>query len=123
MNPHLLTILIFLPLFAAAVMLVVPASKRAAYKYIALITGVLELILSGGMYKLFNQIGEGITQERHYLFVDPLQSIRLDLVSLGGLDIDNFIGVGGLASQLIFQPTWMLAIASGVSGKLHERQK
>src|SRR5690606_6454784 len=42
MNPHLLTLLIFIPLAAALLMAFIPAGKKAIYKYVALFTGILQ---------------------------------------------------------------------------------
>src|SRR5690606_36235212 len=111
MNPHLLTILIYLRLVAAAVMFVVPAGKRAAYKYIALATSLLQLVLSGGMYYLFHPKGAGITQERLYQFVDHIPWIRLYMGGLGKLEIDYFIGVDGLSMPLLFLSALVMVIA------------
>ena len=123
MNPHLLTILIFLPLVAAAAMCVIPAGKRAAYKYIALATGMLQLILSGGMYYLFHPKGAGISEERLYQFVDHIPWIRFDLGGLGKLEIDYFIGVDGLSMPLLFLSALVMVIAIGASWNVQKSAK
>src|SRR5690606_21262244 len=68
MNPHLLTLLVFMPLAAAFLMAFIPAAKKTLYKYVALLTGLLQLILSGGMYYLFQPNGAGVTEASSYQF-------------------------------------------------------
>ncbi|SEK69033.1 complex I subunit 4 family protein [Parapedobacter koreensis] len=123
MNPHLLTILIFLPLAAATSMLLVPSAKKAAYKYMALTTGLLQLVLSGAMYHLFHPKGAGITDERLYQFVDHVPWIRLDMGSLGRLEIDYFIGVDGLSMPFLFLTSLVMLIAIGASWHVQKRVK
>ena len=123
MNPHLLSILIFLPLAAAAVMFAVPAGRRNAYKYIALTVGVVQLLLSGGLYYLFHPKGAGISQERLYQFVDHIPWIRLDMGGLGRLEIDYFIGVDGLSMPLLFLTALVMVIAIGASWNVQKSVK
>lgn len=123
MNPHLLTILIFIPLVAAMIMFIVPSGKRAAYKYIALITGILQLVLSGGMYCLFHPKGAGISEERLYQFVDHIPWIRLDMGSFGRLEIDYFIGVDGLSMPLLFLSALVMVVAIGASWNVQKSVK
>ncbi len=123
MNPHLLTILIFTPLAAALLMLLVPATKKAAYKYIAISVGILQLVLSGGMYYLFHPKGAGITQARLYQFVDHVPWIRLDMGSLGQLEIDYFIGVDGLSMPFLFLTALIMVIAIGASWNVQKNIK
>jgi NADH-quinone oxidoreductase subunit M len=123
MNPHLLTILIFMPLVAAAVMFIVPSGKKAAFKYIALVTGILQLVLSGGMYYLFHPKGAGITDERLYQFMDHVPWIRLNMGGLGKLEIDYFIGVDGLSMPLLFLSALVMLIAIGASWNIQKSIK
>jgi proton-translocating NADH-quinone oxidoreductase, chain M len=123
MNPHLLTLLIFIPLAAALLMAFIPAGKKAIYKYVALFTGILQLILSGGMYYLFHPKGAGITDERLYQFVDRTPWIRLDLGSLGQLEVDYFVGVDGLSMPFLFLTALVMIIAVGASWNIQKSVK
>jgi len=123
MNPHLLTILIFMPLAAAVVMFFVPSTKRAAFRSIALATGIVQLIWSGAMYCLFHPKGAGITEGRLYQFVDHQPWIRLDMGSLGRLEIDYFIGVDGLSMPLIFLTALVMLVAIGASWNIQKSTK
>ena len=123
MNPHLLSILIFMPLVAATLMLLVPSNRKNAYKYIALITGVLQLLLSGAMYWLFHPKGAGITEERLYQFKEQLPWIRLDMGGMGRLEIDYFVGVDGLSMPFLFLSALVMLIAIGASWNMQKSLK
>src|SRR5690606_12929864 len=119
----LLTILIFVPLAAAVLMLLVPSGKKTAYKYIALITSILQLLLSGYMYHHFRPEGAGIAEEDLYQFREHLPCIRLDMGSLGRLEIDYFIGVDGLSIPFLFLTALIMIIAIGASWRMTKQLK
>jgi len=123
MNPHLLTLLVFMPLAAAFLMAFIPATKKALYKYVALFTGLLQLIVSGGMYYLFRPNGAGITEAHSYQFVDHIPWIRLDMGSLGRLEIDYFVGVDGLSMPFLFLTALVMVVAIGASWKIQKSVK
>ncbi|WP_257669164.1 complex I subunit 4 family protein [Parapedobacter tibetensis] len=120
---HLLSILIFMPLVAALLMFLVPSSKKGVYKYIALLIGALQLLLSGGMYHLFHVKGAGITQERLYQFSEHLPWIRLDMGGMGRLEIDYFIGVDGLSMPFLVLTALIMLIAIGASWNMQKGLK
>jgi len=115
MIPYLLTLVIFIPLAAALLMAFVPAGKTGVFKYVALLTGILQLIVSAAMYGLFDGHGAGITDEQGYQFVNHIPWIRLDLGSLGQLEIDYFVGIDGLSLPLLFLTALVMVIAVGAS--------
>ncbi len=123
MNLHLLSILIFLPLLAAALILVIPTVWRACYKYIALIASILQLVLAGGMYYLFHPKGAGITEARLYQFTEQIPWIRLDMGSIGRLEIDYFLGVDGLSMPLVLLTPLVMLLAIGASWRMQQSLK
>ncbi|PPL04540.1 complex I subunit 4 family protein [Parapedobacter indicus] len=123
MNPHLLTILVFMPLAAALLMSFIPATQKTLYKYVALLTGLLQLILSGGMYYLFQPNGAGVTEAHLYQFVDHIPWIRLDMGSLGQLEIDYFVGVDGLSMPFLFLTALVMVVAIGASWNIQKSVK
>ncbi|MGK6353090.1 complex I subunit 4 family protein [Parapedobacter sp. DT-150] len=120
---NLLTILIFLPLAAAALMFLVPSAKKASYKYLALVTGILQLVLSGALYYLFRPEEAGITDEKQYQFAHHLSWIRLDMGSLGRLEIDYFVGVDGLSIPFLFLTALVMLVAIAASWNIQKSAK
>jgi NADH-quinone oxidoreductase subunit M len=119
----LLSILIFLPLLSAALILLLPKHWRNSYKYIALITTILQLILSAGMYQLFHVKGAGISVERLYQFQEKLPWIRLDLGALGPLEIQYFVGLDGISMPLVLLSSFILMLATAASWKVQTKIK
>lgn len=123
MNLHLLSILIFLPLLASVTILIIPSVWRACYKYIALVTSSLQLILAGGMYYLFHPKGAGISEARLYQFTEQIPWIRLDIGRIGQLEIDYFVGVDGLSMPFILLTPFIMLLAIGASWRMQKSLK
>ncbi len=123
MNLHLLSILIFLPLLAAVLILVIPTAWRACYKYIALVASALQLVLAGGMYYLFHPKGAGVTNARLYQFTEQIPWIRLDMGSIGRLEIDYYLGVDGLSMPFVLLTPVVMLLAVGASWRMQQSLK
>ena len=111
----LLSLLIFLPLLATALILLLPATMRQSYKYIALGITVVQFVLSGWLYSQFDNAASGINQINGFQFVEQLPWIRLDLGSLGQLEIDYFLGVDGVSLPLLVLSAFVMLMAIGAS--------
>lgn len=123
MNLHLLSILIFLPLLAAVLILAIPTAWRACYKYIALVASALQLVLAGGMYYLFHPKGAGVADARLYQFTEQIPWIRLDMGSIGRLEIDYFLGVDGLSMPFVLLTPVVMLLAVGASWRMQQSLK
>lgn len=119
----LLSILIFLPLLATCVILALPSSARASYKYIALGFTVLQFILSGYMYGQFDPSLGGINRVEGYQFLEQLPWIRLDLGAIGKLEIDYFIGIDGVSLPLLVLSTLVMLMGIGASWNVQKSTK
>jgi NADH-quinone oxidoreductase subunit M len=107
-----LSVLIFLPLLAAAIILILPSSFQNRYKYISLGVSFIQLLISGYIYLNFNKQPGGISNESEFQFVEKVNWIGLDLGSLGKLQIDYFVGIDGLSMPLIFLTSLVMLIAT-----------
>lgn len=123
MNLHLLSILIFLPLLAAVLILILPKAWRTSYKFIALIASALQLVLAGGMYYLFHPKGAGITDAKLYQFTEQVPWIRLDIGHIGQLEIDYFLGVDGLSMPFVLLTPFIMMLAIGASWNMQKSLK
>lgn len=119
----LLSILIFLPLVATLLILALPASAKAAYKYIALGFTFVQLGLSLYLYGNFNASLGGIQQLDAYQFVEQLAWIRLDLGTIGKLEIDYLVGVDGISLPLIVLSTLVMLMGVGASWNINKSPK
>ncbi|WP_149913195.1 complex I subunit 4 family protein [Sphingobacterium cavernae] len=119
----LLSLLIFLPLLATALILLLPATMRQSYKYIALGITVVQFALSGWLYSQFDNAATGINQINGFQFVEQLPWIRLDLGSLGQLEIDYFLGVDGVSLPLLVLSAFVMLMAIGASWNVTKSSK
>jgi NADH-quinone oxidoreductase subunit M len=95
-----LTILIFLPAVAAAVILLIPQSLEQNAKWVALGASIATLALSVQMFFAFDLNASG------YQFVE-----RHDWVQVGSFNLQYYLGVDGLSMPLIVLTT-CLTLAS-----------
>ncbi len=119
----LLSLLIFLPLAATVLILLLPKSLKSSFKYIALGFTVLQLLLSFYMYTQFDGSATGIDQVSGYQFVEQLPWIRLAIGSLGQLEIDYFIGVDGISLPLLVLSSLVMLMAVGSSWNVKKSLK
>ncbi|RYE19230.1 MAG: NADH-quinone oxidoreductase subunit M, partial [Sphingobacteriaceae bacterium] len=78
---HILTLLIFIPVLFGILLLLLPASVRNSYKYIALAATLIQLVLSGWLYFNFKTgtSFSGINHESQYQFSEKASWISLNL--------------------------------------------
>ncbi len=119
----LLSLLIFLPLTALFLILLLPKALQSSYRYIALGFTLLQFILAGYMYSQFDGGATGINQVSGYRFVEQLSWIRLDLGALGQLEIDYFIGADGISLPLLLLSSFVMLMAVGASWNMQQKPK
>jgi hypothetical protein len=95
-----LTILVFLPAVAAAVILLLPQSMEHNAKWVALAASLAILALSVQMFFAFDLNAEG------YQYVE-----RHEWVDIGQFNLQYFLGVDGLSMPLVVLTT-VLTVAS-----------
>ena len=119
----LLSILIFLPLVATILILSLPSSAKAYYKYIALGVTFLQFGLSLYLFGNFDNKLSGIQHLDAYQFVEQVSWIRMDLGSIGKLEIDYLIGVDGISLPLIVLSTLVMLMGIGASWNISKSTK
>ena len=119
----LLSLLIFLPLVATTIILLLPSSLRDSYKYIALGFTIAQFTLAGYMYSQFDAAASGVDTVSGYQFVEHLSWIRMDLGTLGKLEIDYFLGVDGFSLPLLALSAFVMLMAIGASWNITKSLK
>lgn len=110
----LLSFLIFLPLAAALLILILPETVQQRFKFITLGVTVVQLLVSILMYLNFKSSGSsaGVNHEDQYQFTEKFSWIRLDLGSIGKLEIDYFIGIDGLSMPFLALTALIMFVAT-----------
>src|SRR5690606_18978742 len=119
----ILSLLIFLPLFVTLLILVLPESAGRMYKYLALGITVIQLGISLYLYQIFDVSSAGINQVNGYQFVEQLPLIRMDLGSIGLLEINYFVDVDGISLPIIVLSNVVMLIAIGASWNMTKSGK
>jgi len=119
----LLSIFIFLPLLAAVLVLALPTALKASYKYIALGTTIIQFILSLYLYFNFDASLSGIDTASGYQYVEQLSWIRMDLGSIGKLEIDYFVGLDGISLPMVVLSSLVMLMGIGASWNISKSLK
>lgn len=107
----LLSTLIFLPLLAGVLILVMPSAWQSRFKYVALGTIVIQIVLSAFMYMNFNADLAGVSDQNKFQLVERLPWISIDLGGLGKLQIDYFLGIDGFSMPLLVLTSIVMLVA------------
>lgn len=108
----LLSLLIFLPLAAGLLILLLPSGWQQRYKYVALAAVIVQVLISAFIYLNFDgNIFSGIDTQSKYQLVEQVKWISLNLGRLGYLQIDYFLGIDGLSMPLLVLTSVVMLIA------------
>ncbi|MFB9845244.1 complex I subunit 4 family protein [Mucilaginibacter ginsenosidivorans] len=121
----ILSLLIFIPLLFALVIIVLPSSMRAGFKYIALLATLVQLGISIWMYLHF-QTGihfGGVSNEGQFQFVQKIPWINLDLGGMGKMQVDYFVGIDGISITLVLMTSLVMVIAALASWEIKSNLK
>jgi len=118
-----LTILIFLPVFASLGILVLPAGKTTLYRWITLLVSTINLGLAVMVYLTFNPLLHGINQAEAMQFVEKVDWITLTLGGLGKLSIQYFVGLDGLNMPMVLLSALVLFIGAVSSWGIDHKTK
>ncbi|HVV54455.1 MAG TPA: hypothetical protein VHC47_03995, partial [Mucilaginibacter sp.] len=123
---NILSLLIFSPLLFGVIILVLPSSLRAGFKYIALLATLVQFAISIFIYLHF-QTGAnyaGVSNESQFQFVQKLPWIGLDLGSgFGKMQIDYFVGLDGISVMLLLMTSVVMVIAALASWEIKSNLK
>ena len=122
---NILSLLVFTPLIFGLLIVVLPSSLRAGFKYITLFATLVQLGISIWIYMHF-QTGAnfgGINQEGQFQFVQKLPWINLGLGSLGKMQIDYFVGIDGISVMMLLMTSVVMVIAALASWEIKSNLK
>lgn len=122
---NILSVLIFLPLVAAAVILLLPATLQERFKHIALGTTIVQFAISCFIYLSFNPslAAAGINQEHQFQLLEKIPWIRLHMGSVGKLEIDYFLGIDGLSMPFLVLSALVMFVATLASWNIRTNVK
>lgn len=119
----LLSLLVFLPILAGAIILMIPSTWRHTYKYVALCSSIIQLLLGIYLYVDFNPLADGVREIGGYQFVEKFSWIRLNLGSIGNLEIDYFLGIDGFSMPFLLLTALIMIMAIIASWNMEKQLK
>src|SRR3546814_815241 len=104
MQHYLLSVLIFTPLVAALIALVIPSSSRATFRWISIVAGAIQVL---ALIPIIVGFAPGTLQ-----FAEKKPWITLDLGSWGILKAEYFVAIDGLNIVFVCLTVVIMLIAS-----------
>jgi len=128
MENYLLSLLIFIPLAAALLLLLVPAKYHKVFKIGTLLATMLQLSVGIYAYTLFdNNPSTAVMEDEPQLvamqLVEEAEWIQLKLGSTGQMSIDYLLGVDGLSISLVLLAVFIMTIGAISSWTIHHNVK
>lgn len=112
MSQHLLTLLIFIPVAAALVLLAIPSAFKSYYKWIALGVSAVQLLILFSIVSQFNQAPG-------FQLVERANWIDLSM----GLKAEYYLAIDGLSFPLVALSVFVLLIAVIASWNVADKSK
>ena len=113
MSENILTILIFLPLAALVLVIILPDSIKKAFPWISLIITGIQLSLTCFLViQLSDNLQTGINVEDQFQLIDKHPWLQLSMGILGNFSINYFVGLDGLNSSMLLLSTIIMFIAA-----------
>jgi NADH-quinone oxidoreductase subunit M len=116
MQQYLITFLIFTPVVAAFVGLIIPARSVNAFRYLSLVANIIQIFILLLMLA-------GYENSKALQFVEQHSWITLDLGTWGQLKATYFVAVDGLSFPLVILAVFILLIATISSWTISENVK
>ncbi len=115
----ILSVLIFLPILFAILILALPASLKAYFRYLTIAVTFLQVFLSAHLYYFFHAgNNQSVKSIEHFQWVESLSWINLDLGNLGKLQINYFLGLDGLSVGLVLLSSIIMFVAAISSSEI-----
>jgi NADH-quinone oxidoreductase subunit M len=129
MTSHLLSYIVVVPLLCAVIILMLPSAKSNWYKWITLVSALIQTIFSLVLYVGFSAVniadpqGNLCWDASRFSYIEFLPWISLDLGSLGSLNIDYFLGVDGLSISMVLLSALVLLAGAAASWNVQHKPK
>jgi len=123
MNPQLLSLLIFLPFFAAILIAALPKARIGLARPVALTTAVIQLIITLILFIYYQQNGVSSDALSGYLLSIKVPWFRLDLGDWGIMKVEYFLGADGLSIPLLLLTSIIMLVATVASININLHRK
>ena len=120
MSSYVLSLIIWMPLLGALILLFFRERQSLGIKIVALIFSLIQLLLSIGLVWGFDsKFGDNLLTS--FQFVEKFSWISMNLGALGRLNIDYHVGVDGMSLWLVVLSAFIMLIGVIASWKLKQQ--
>jgi len=128
MENYLLSLLIFIPLAAALLVLAVPTRYHLVFKIVTILATCLQLATAVWVYTLYDtkaevEVDTAPAQLAPIQLTEEADWIQLDLGGLGQMSIDYLLGVDGLSIGLVLLATFVMLVGAVSSWTIQHSAK
>src|SRR5688572_368452 len=116
MQQYFISLLIFSPLAAAFIGLLLPAKSENSFRYLTLVANIVQLLVLILMFAAYDG-------SKSLYFLEQQSWITLDLGTWGVLKATYLVGVDGLSFPLIILSVFIMCIATISSWTINENVK
>ncbi len=120
---HLLSLIIFLPIVAALILVLLPDRMKAYYRHLSLGVSLVQCVLVVVLLAGYDPSVTGLNRTDAFQYVELANWFRLDLGSLGMLSATYFLGVDGLSISLVALNAVVMLISTISSFGIREKLK
>ncbi|MCA6075395.1 complex I subunit 4 family protein [Fulvivirga sedimenti] len=120
---YLLSLLIFLPITASVVMLILPKEWDHSFKWIALVVSLLQAVLLIPVFNGFDPSLSDPGSMSGFQWLEYREWINLDLGNLGILSAHYFLGLDGLNVWMVVLSVLILLVSVIASWKVKDRRR
>lgn len=117
MNNILLSTLVFLPIIAAALVLLLPNAYKDSFKWISILVSIINLL---NIFTLYNTFDRSLST---FQFLEQYEWIRMGLGNLGILSINYILGVDGINLSMVLLSGIVFLVGSVASFNIEHRPK
>lgn len=123
---YLLSIILFIPLLAALLLLLMPARFSRSGHWFAIVASGLQLFFSSLLWAWFQKgagAPVGVNSEAGIQFLEKANWFSLELGSLGIMKVEYLLGVDGLSVTLVWLSAFVMLIGAISSWSIKENTK
>ncbi len=120
----MLSTIIFIPLLALVVMLLLPDSSKQLFKWVATGTTFIQLVLALTVYLTYQPSDAvGLFYTKDFAFVERIQWISVMMKNWGGISAHYFVGVDGLSVSMLLLCGIVMFIGAIASWNIQKKTK
>lgn len=94
MNEHILSILTFIPIVGALIILFIPGKSKKAIRYTALVTTFIQLLFAIELFSGYDRSAIGVNDQVSFQFVEQFDWIK-------SFNIQYFLGIDGISMPMV----------------------